>query len=70
LIGIPSLVLGIMALTSNSTDPEGSRRKARTGWIVFGINVAAVIVLVAIVIIIAIAAGSGTPGSSGNSGTY
>jgi hypothetical protein len=44
-IGIPSLVFGIMALTSNSTDPVGSRKKARTGWIVLAVNAAVVIVL-------------------------
>ncbi|MEP7369829.1 MAG: hypothetical protein ABI662_09255, partial [Dermatophilaceae bacterium] len=30
-----SLVLGIMALSKNSTDPEGSRRLTKIGWIVF-----------------------------------
>jgi len=44
-IGIPSLVFGIMALTSNRTDPVGSRKKARTGWIIFAINAAVVVAL-------------------------
>jgi len=47
-IGIPSLIFGIMALTSNNTDPEGSRKKAKTGWIIFAVNVG-VVVLLAIV---------------------
>ena len=37
-VGIPSLIFGIVALTSNSTDPLGSRQKAKTGWIVFAVN--------------------------------
>jgi hypothetical protein len=45
LIGIPSLIFGIMALSSNSTDPTGSRKKAKTGWIIFAINFAVVVVL-------------------------
>lgn len=48
IVGIPSLVFGIMALTSNSTDPAGSRKKARTGWIIFGVNFG-IVVLLAIV---------------------
>lgn len=44
-IGIPSLIFGIMALTSNRTDPVGSRKKSRTGWIIFAINAAVVVVL-------------------------
>jgi len=45
LIGTPSLVFGIMALTSNTNDPAGSRKKARTGWIIFAINVGIVVLL-------------------------
>ena len=45
LVGIPSLIFGIMALSSNSTDPTGSRKKAKTGWIIFAINFAVVVVL-------------------------
>jgi len=47
-IGIPSLIFGIMALTSNNTDPEGSRKKSKTGWIIFAVN-AVVVVLLGIV---------------------
>jgi len=67
-IGIPSLVLGIMALNANATDPVGSRRKSRTGWIVFGINVAVVVLLVAVFITIAIVAGNNN--SNSFNGTY
>ena len=52
-VGIPSLVFGILALTSNSTDPVGSRKKSRTGWIIYAVN-AAVAVLVAIIAVIAL----------------
>jgi hypothetical protein len=52
-IGIPSLIFGIMALTSNSTDPAGSRKKAKTGWIIFAVNVG-VVVLLAVVAVIAL----------------
>jgi hypothetical protein len=37
-VPIASLVLGIIALTKNSTDPEGSRRMTKIGWIVFGVG--------------------------------
>lgn len=37
-VAIGSLVLGIMALTKTSTDPEGSRRSAKIGWIVFAVG--------------------------------
>jgi hypothetical protein len=45
LIGIPSLVFGIMALTSNTTDPLGSRKHAKTGWIIFAVNLGVVVLL-------------------------
>lgn len=45
IIGTPSLIFGIMALTSNSTDPVGSHKKAKTGWIIFAINFGVVVVL-------------------------
>jgi hypothetical protein len=54
-IGIPSLVFGIMALTSNNADPVGSRKKAKTGWILFAVNagVIALIVVVGFALLIA-----------------
>ena len=45
-VGIPSLIFGIMALTSNSTDPVGSRKKAKTGWIIYAVNAGIVVLLV------------------------
>ena len=67
-IGIPSVIIGIMALTSNSTDPAGSRRKARTGWIVFGVNAGVVILLAAALITLAIVSGNNS--SNQFDGTY
>ena len=66
-IGIPSLVFGILALTSNSTDPVGSRKKARTGWIIFAINVG-VGVLIVVIGLIGFAFFSGSGRSNSNFG--
>lgn len=44
--GIAPLVLGIMALSKQSTDPEGSRRLARWGWIALAVGVALVVIAV------------------------
>jgi len=38
--GIVGLIFGIIGLSKQSSDPEGSRRITRTGWIVFGALVA------------------------------
>jgi hypothetical protein len=64
-IGIPSLIFGIIALTANSKDPVDSRKKAKTGWIVFGVNVG-IVVLVIVIGLVIIAMNSSTP-RSGNS---
>jgi hypothetical protein len=55
-VGVPSLIFGIMALTSNESDPVGSRKKAKTGWIVYVVNLALVIVLAIIIGVIALVA--------------
>jgi len=56
-----------MALTSNSTDPVGSRKKAKTGWIIFAVN--AGLIVLAVVAIVAIAIANSDGGSSNfNSG--
>ena len=60
-IGIPSLIFGIMALTSNRTDPVGSRKKTKTGWIIFAINAAVVVGLGVILAIILFAMSSSQP---------
>ena len=66
-IGIPSLIFGIMALTSNSSDPVGSRKKSRIGWIIFAVNVG-VVLLVAIIAAIGLVAFSGNGTSTFDSG--
>ncbi len=66
LVGIPSLIFGIMALTSNTTDPVGSRKKARTGWIIFAVNAGVVALLVIIAVIALVILGTST--SNFNSG--
>ena len=43
---VGSLVIGIIALSKNSTDPEGSRRLTKIGWVVFAVVWALVIVVV------------------------
>jgi hypothetical protein len=37
ILAIASLVLGIVALTKNATDHEGSGRTTKIGWIVFAL---------------------------------
>lgn len=64
-VGIPSLVFGIMALTSNSTDPGGSRKKARTGWIVLAINAALVVILVVVGLSVFLISGSSSTTGTG-----
>ncbi|MDQ1481989.1 MAG: hypothetical protein QOF35_65 [Actinomycetota bacterium] len=65
-IGIPSLIFAIMALTSNANDPAGSRKQAKTGWILFAVNVG-VVVLVALIGAVLLAVSSRGGGDSGTS---
>jgi hypothetical protein len=37
LAGLPTLIIGIVALNKNNHDPADSARLAKTGWIVFGV---------------------------------
>lgn len=47
---LPALILGIMALTKQSTEPEQSAKLAKYGWITFGVMVAlAVIAFIAFI---------------------
>jgi hypothetical protein len=59
---IASLILGIIALTRTSTDPESSRRLTKIGWIVFAVSWGLVILGVVGSIIVGLA----TSGSSGS----
>ena len=48
LLCLPALIFGIVALTKQSTDPQGSARMTRYGWIAFGICVALAVLLVVV----------------------
>ena len=48
--GVVPLILGIMALSTNSTDPEASRRLTKWGWIAFAAGIAFVVIAVGLVI--------------------
>jgi hypothetical protein len=65
-IGIPSLVFGIMALASNSTDPTGSRKKTKTGWIIFAVNAGVVVLLAVTVIAFLVVKGNSSSDSKGS----
>ncbi|MHB1474586.1 MAG: hypothetical protein ACYCV4_13380, partial [Dermatophilaceae bacterium] len=67
ILTVGSLVFGIMALTSNSTDPVGSRKKTKTGWIVFAVVWAVGIVgaIAAIILFVGLARTGGMPSSGG-----
>jgi hypothetical protein len=58
LFGIPSLVLGIIALTKVNTNIAETRRLTRIGWIVFG--VLAALAVTAIIVFFAVAVTSDT----------
>ncbi len=45
LLALPSLIIGIIALTKNATDPAGSRKLTKTGWIVLAACMAITVVL-------------------------
>ena len=57
LLAIPSLVLGIIGLNKAGTDPQGSARVTRAGWITFAVT--AGLVVIGWVVFFALA-GSGT----------
>ena len=44
ILGIPALVLGILGLSKNSTDPEGAARLGRWGWIAFAAGIVLAVV--------------------------
>lgn len=46
LLVIPAMVMGIVGLTKQSTDPEGASRMARNGWIAYAVGVVATIIVV------------------------
>jgi hypothetical protein len=61
ILAIASLVVGIVALTKNTTDHEGSRRLTKIGWIVFAVCWGiGILGLIAYVIFIAAAISNGS----------
>jgi hypothetical protein len=60
LVGIPSLIIGIIALTKQNTDIEGSRRLSRIGWITFAIVGVLYVLMIAGFITAAVLSDSGS----------
>ena len=61
ILAIASLVLGIVALTRNTTDHEGSRRLTKVGWIVFAaVWAVAILGVIAYVVFVAIVMRNGS----------
>lgn len=67
ILAIASLVLGIVSLTKNTTDHDGSRRLTKIGWIVFAVTWA-VEILVIIGFIVLFATSFSNGGTSTNFG--
>jgi hypothetical protein len=60
ILAIGSLILGIVALTRNTTDHDGSLRMTKIGWIVFAVTWAvAILVGLALIIVFAVALSHG-----------
>ena len=52
---VPALILGIVGLSKQSTDPEGAARMTRYGWIAFGVGV--LVSILALTVFFALGAG-------------
>jgi hypothetical protein len=64
LIGVPSLVIGIVALTRAKSDPEEASRLTWAGWLVLGILVALVVVIIVIALAVAASSSNSDDGST------
>jgi hypothetical protein len=53
-VGVPSLVIGIIALTKARTEPAEAKRLTWIGWLVLGILLAVLVVFVVVVIAVAL----------------
>lgn len=60
LFGLPSLILGIVALNRQTSDPQGSARMSKYGWITFGVLMALALVVVVVLGVV----GSADPSTS------
>ena len=65
--GVVPLILGIMALSKNATDPEGSRRLTKWGWIAFGVGIALVVIAFGVLITFGFAGAFDSGGSISDS---
>jgi hypothetical protein len=61
IIGLPSLIMAILALTKQDTDPEGSRRLTRWGWVTFAILMVLGVIAIALIVAIAVSRSSIDP---------
>ena len=59
----PALILGIVALTRQSTDPAGSARMARYGWIAFAVAIGLTLVAGGILLAFGVGGFVDEPGS-------
>src|ERR1035437_893995 len=67
ILAIASLVLGIVALTKNTTDHGGSRRLTKIGWIVFAaVWGVAILVFVGVLVFAALSSNSSSTDMFGN----
>jgi 4-amino-4-deoxy-L-arabinose transferase-like glycosyltransferase len=64
LIGVPSLVIGIIALTKARTEPADARRLTWIGWVVLGVLFLLLVVFFVIVIAIAVSSSSTDDGTT------
>ena len=62
LVGVPSLVIGIIALTKARTEPAEAKRLTWIGWLVLGILLAVLVVFVVVVVALAVSTSSGDSG--------
>ncbi|KRE36028.1 hypothetical protein ASG73_15325 [Janibacter sp. Soil728] len=53
-IGIPGLVLGILGVTKQATDPEGAAKLTKIGWISFGALIGLTVLVVGGAILLAV----------------
>ena len=65
-LSVGSLILGIIALNKSSTDPQGSRRMTKIGWIVFGVGW--VLVILGVFGLIALLVTTGSSSADFNTG--
>lgn len=68
--GVFPLIFGIISLSKNATDPVGSRRMSKIGWIVFGVTAAIMLIIIVAFVAIGIAGGWDSGSSYDSDYTY